>query len=85
MYGSGTRSYNRSPEKRAMERERRDMTAKYEAGELKLGKTIVGPICACRSFRFPHELAAHKQLLSDSDWRLPEERRNQDIWKHGMY
>lgn len=35
---------------------------------------IVGPVCRCRSFRYPHFLEAHKALRDEWDWRTPEER-----------
>ena len=68
-YGVGTRSYNRSAEKRELERQRKRVTEEYRHEEI-----VVGPICHCRSFRYPHELSAHKQLRNQWDWRTPEER-----------
>ena len=71
MYGTGTRSYNRSTEKRNMDRLRREATEQWKP---KTESVIVGPVCNCRSFRFPHYLEAHRKLRADFDWRLPEER-----------
>lgn len=59
-----------------------------ERNEATTGKTpykshevIVGPICTCRSFRFPHELKMHKKLKSDSDWRdWKEISAERDSW-----
>ena len=68
MYGLGTRSYNRSTEKRAMDQERKRVTLAYEV-EPKHG-VIIGPICNCRSFRLPHELSRHKELRSEHDWSI---------------
>lgn len=65
-YGTGTRSYNRSAQKKEMDRQRKAVTESYEHREV-----IVGPICSCRSFRYPHELSAHKALRNEWDWRLP--------------
>lgn len=69
-YGLGTRSYNSSPERREMRRQRKDATERYLSGPRK--EIVVGPICTCRSFRYPHELAAHKQLENEWDWRTPD-------------
>ena len=84
MYGTGTRSYNRSTEARENKRQQREVTKKYLAGELKLGNTVVGPICRCRSFRLPHELKAHDRLIDHLDWRPWQER----VWfdkEHNCY
>jgi hypothetical protein len=71
MYGTGTRSYNRSPEKRQTDRERRRATASFTPHP----DTIpIPPRCNCRSFDRPHFLEAHHQLQSDFDWRTPAER-----------
>ncbi len=66
-YGFGTRSYNRSTEKREMDRKRKVATEGFKAAPESI---VVGPMCGCRSFRFPHELKAHKSLKNDYDWRL---------------
>ena len=75
QYGPGTRSYNRSAEKRESDRQRAETTARYHAGELKIGPCVVGPICCCRSFNLPHQLERHRELRSENDWRLESERR----------
>lgn len=75
MYGTGTRSYNRSTEAREMKRQITEATKAYEEkrarGEI---ATINLLLCHCRSFRFGHEPSAHMSLKSDFDWRLPSER-----------
>jgi hypothetical protein len=68
-YGVGTRSYNRSAEKREMERQRRAATASYQHEEI-----VVGPYCRCRSFERVHELRRHGELRAEWDWRTEEER-----------
>lgn len=68
-YGLGTRSYNRSAEKRQMDRERKAFTEKFEHKEI-----IVGPICNCLSFCLPHELKRHRELDAPHDWSLEHER-----------
>lgn len=65
-YGLGTRSYHRSPEKREMDRQRAEATAKYVP---KPESVTIGPICTCRSFEKPHELSEHKKLYGETDWR----------------
>jgi hypothetical protein len=77
QYGLGTRSYNRSSEKREMDRQRAEATANYVSSVV-----IVGPVCGCRSFQFPHDPEAHKSLpRGDLDWRTPEERRGSRTWE----
>jgi hypothetical protein len=71
-YGVDTRSYNRSAEKREMDRQREEATARYESGPRV--ETVVGPICNCLSFRLPHELRVHRTLRDERDWRPWEER-----------
>lgn len=74
VYGHGTRSYQRSAEKRESKRQQQDVTSRYERGELKIGECIVGPICTCRSFDRPHELRRHRELRDERDWRTESER-----------
>lgn len=67
MYGNGTRSYNRSPEAREMKRQRAEATKREEA-RLAAGRfetIIVGPMCRCDAFQYPHEAIAHLRCLSD--------------------
>lgn len=79
MYGYDTRSWRNSTEKRQMDKERREVTRKYEAGELRIKSLPLEPLCSCRSFRHSHTLAAHRLLKSEMDWRTAEERR--DTWE----
>lgn len=83
-YGTGTRSYNRSPEKRQMDRERRETTKRHEA-QPAMQVEIRWSMCNCRSFRLPHGPEEHKKLLSDFDWRMPSERRGQEIYEPWIY
>lgn len=78
VYGTGTRSYNRSTEKRQMDRERAEFSAKVDAGEIKSPFAEVSLLlCHCRSFRFSHEPSAHKQLqYGDLDWTPWQRRQN---------
>jgi len=78
-YGVGTRSYNRSAEKRELEKQRKAATEKYLQGPRK--EIIVDPICTCRSFNLPHELKRHKELRHEADWSLERERRGRPIWE----
>ena len=70
-YGLGTRSYNRSAEKRAMDKERARVTKEFEASHRQ--EIVVGPMCGCRSFRFPHDLKAHDRLRGERDWKTWQE------------
>lgn len=74
VYGIGTRSYNRSTEHRDNKKAQAETTSKYLAGELKIDGTLP-LVCTCRSFHYPHDPKAHRQLRSDFDWRTPEERK----------
>jgi hypothetical protein len=79
-YGTGTRSYNRSTEARQNKRQVKETTEKYLRGELKFPVVEIR-VCSCRSFRFPHDPSEHKKLLSDFDWRTPEERQEMEIFE----
>lgn len=79
-YGLGTRSYNRSTEARQNKRAVKETTKRYLDGELVFPALTV-LTCTCRSFEFPHDPERHKELLSDYDWRTPEERRGQKIFE----
>jgi hypothetical protein len=71
MYGTGTRSYNRSAEKHQVDRDRKRATAKFTP----CPDSIPTPLrCNCRSFERPHDLEEHYKLKSDFDWRTPAER-----------
>jgi hypothetical protein len=87
-YGVGTHSYNNSPEKRELDRQRAETTAKYESAEH--NEVEVPLSCECRSFRYPHTLEAHDRLkplrgsaaswFGERDWRTWEERAS-DTWE----
>lgn len=72
VYGTNTRSYNASSEKRESKAQQKAVTAKYEAAPRQ--EVIVGPICSCRSFPLPHELKEHRSLKTEHDWKPWEER-----------
>ena len=71
-YGVGTRSYNRSAEKREMDRQRAEKTATYQPKS----NSVEILLCHCRSFQYSHEPAMHKKLKSDHDWRTLQERQS---------
>ena len=70
MYGTDTRSYNRSTEKRQMDRERAEVTKNYVPSP---EGVMLSVLCTCRSFRYPHELSMHRQLRSEADWRIRQQ------------
>lgn len=74
-YGTGTRSYNRSAEKREMDRQRKKVTAEW------VPKASDVLVCHCSSFHFPHFLDAHKALKSEYDWSSPHPR-NVILWEN---
>ena len=90
MLGTGTRSYNRSPEARGNKRAQKAATAKFlearERGEVK--PVIVSLLCRCSSWEFPHEIEQHKQLGEDHKWPTPEERKRmaagREFWERGI-
>ena len=67
-YGVGTRSYNRSAEKREMDRQRAAATKCYQPQPVEI------LLCHCRSFRYSHDPADHRRLRGDWDWRTYRER-----------
>ena len=82
MYGTGTRSYNRSTEKRSMDKERAEATARYLAERARVGpRDILLRVCTCRSFTRAHDPARHKELLSELDWRTPQERQYMRVYR----
>lgn len=81
MYGLGTRSYNRSTERRENKRLQAEATAKYLRGEMQVGSCETPLMCGCRSFNLPHPPARHSELLSDYDWRTEAERRGMKIFR----
>lgn len=75
-YGVGTRSYNRSPQKRELDRQCKLATERHVPEE------IAAPlVCTCRSFRLPHPPARHGGLRSAEDWRPWQER----YWLNPQY
>lgn len=63
-YGVGTRSYNRSAEKREIERQRKLLTARYESGPR---EACFAPLlCRCPQRDYPHELTVHAELRGES-------------------
>ena len=63
-YGVGTRSYNRSAEKREMDRQQQIATARYEAQSHE--PIEVALTCCCPQRSYPHELSIHFDLRSES-------------------
>lgn len=59
-YGVGTRSYNRSAEKREVDRQREAATARYEAEPHR--KVLLPVTCSCAQRPYPHELNAHTKI-----------------------
>lgn len=78
-YGYGTRSWMRSTEFRHMKREIAETKAKVASGEIVIHATDFTMLCNCRSFRYTHELAAHKRLRSEMDWCSFEERERREL------
>ena len=77
-YGVGTRSYNRSAEKRELDRQRAEATKRYlEAPR----PEVIIQRCNCRSFNLPHDISRHKELRSEMDWRTEAERRPVEYWQ----
>lgn len=64
-YGVGTRSYNHSPEKREMDRQRAAVTEKFLA-EPAHPEPDIPLLCPCPQRPYPHELHIHNQLLRES-------------------
>ena len=61
MYGTGTRSYNRSTEKKQSNRDRHTFTVAYMADPNRKGFDIL-PVCTCSEHELPHE--AHSDELA---------------------
>ena len=83
VYGLGTRSYNRSAERREMKRQAEEATAAYIAQPHP--QVIVGPLCFCRSFQYAHVIERHQELMSDYDWRSWQQRQERNVWKENIY
>ena len=64
-YGVGSRSYNRSPEKREMDRQREAVTEKFLA-EANRETLDVPVLCICSQRPYPHELCVHNRLQRES-------------------
>lgn len=63
-YGVGTRSYNRSAEKKELDRQRAEATARYEASQ---HREIEVPVsCTCPQRPYPHELSIHRAIKFES-------------------
>lgn len=75
-YGVGTHSYNRSSEKRELDRQRAETTAAHEAAPHQ--EILVGPICACPQRPYPHELSIHSKL--SNEFHDPRFRALRDLW-----
>jgi hypothetical protein len=67
-YGLGTKSYNSSPEKREVDRQRKAATEAYESAPRQEIKVL--PLCSCPQRSHPHELSIHTQLKSESYIRV---------------
>jgi len=76
MYGTGTRSYNRSTEHRESKRQQAEATAEYLATPRV--EIVVPLICTCRSFRFAHPPARHGTLKHPADWTPWQQRYRLD-------
>ncbi len=75
VYGIGTRSYNRSTERRENKHAQAEATAAYLNSPREV--VTLGPewmVCRCRSFDNPHGIQKHNELR-ESDWRTESERR----------
>jgi hypothetical protein len=63
-YGVDTRSYNRSAEKKEIDRQRAEATARYEVSP---HREILQPVlCSCGQRSYPHELSIHRAIKFES-------------------
>ncbi len=69
MYGYDTHSWRNSTEKRQLDRERKDTTARYVVGEIKFAPVSLPLRCRCLSFQFAHDITQHRRLRGEWDWR----------------
>lgn len=66
-YGYDTHSWRNSTEKRQLDQERAELTAKYEAGELDLPEGDYPLLmCNCAQRDYPHELKIHRRLQGEA-------------------
>lgn len=82
-YGWQTKSWRNSTEKRSVDKERAEETARYLAERaVSKPRDILLYVCTCRSFHFPHDPERHKELpKGDLDWRTPEERQHLRVYQ----
>jgi hypothetical protein len=83
VYGYDTHSWRNSTEKRQIDKERQELTRKYEAGEIVFREQQI-LTCRCRSFKFAHDPIRHRELASEFDWRTPEEREDVVYQEYGI-
>jgi hypothetical protein len=81
-YGVGTRSHNRSAEKREINRQRAEATAAYLARPRQERKIELR--CRCRSFELAHPISRHRELAGEWDWRLESERCGVEYRQEGI-
>ena len=76
QYGPGTRSYNRSAEKRESKAQQAIVTEKYlVAPRFEVILDASWLICRCRAFADPHGIEKHRELRAEWDWRPESDRR----------
>ena len=67
MYGTGTRSYNRSTEKREMDRQRKAATLAWENSPRVVRRITVA--CRCLDHNYPHIHSDEEKMVFDFDRR----------------
>lgn len=75
VYGRGTRSYNGSTEKKESDRQQKEATERFMNQPRQ--EVIVELRCRCLSFRLPHPIEKHRELISDHDWTPWQQRRRE--------
>jgi hypothetical protein len=73
MYGTGTRSYNRSTEKQMIDKERRVATALYLKTMIPNSVEIDWCMCTCLDYYFPHP--PHTDELAAFEVQYHEKRK----------
>ena len=69
-YGTGTRSYNKSTAAKRTRDERRDITERYERGELKFENDPHAlEFCRCGEYEYPHQW--HTGEMDEFKYKLP--------------